>query len=174
MRAFDFSPYYRSSIGFDRVFDLLDAASRLDLPDNWPPYDIIKTGPDRYQLAMAVPGLAASDLSVTHEDGHLVIRGRNSRQQDGKYLYRGLGGDRTFEQRFELDEHVRILDASLADGMLRISLVREVPEHLKPRQIPIQSSALPRWTAHKQLPPANSNRQGAARGWWQRLTGRAA
>jgi len=174
MRMFDFSPYFRSSIGFDRVFDLLESASRLDFSDSWPPHDIIKTGADTYQVVLAIPGFTAADLSVTHEGGHLVIRGRkDDAQPAGEFLYRGLG-ERTFEQRFELADHIRVTDASLSDGMLRIGLVREVPEHLKPRQIPIQTSMLPKWTARKQLPPANSNGQGDGQSWWKRLTSKVA
>lgn len=174
MSMFDFSPYFRSSIGFDRVFDLLESTSRLDFSDSWPPHDIIKTGPDTYQVALAIPGFTAADLSVTHEGGHLVIRGRkDDAPPAGEFLYRGLG-ERTFEQRFELADHIRVTDACLSDGMLRIGLVREVPEHLKPRQIPIQTSMLPKWTDRKQLPAANTNGKSEARGWWGRLTGRAA
>lgn len=173
MTVFDFSPYFRSSIGFDRVFDLLESASRLDLSDSWPPYDIVKTGEDRYQVALAVPGMSEKDLSVTHEDGHLVVRGRPTAPTEGEYLHQGLG-QRAFEQRFELADHVRVTDASLTNGMLRISLVKDVPEHLKPRQIPIQTSMLPKWTARKQLPAANTNGNGEARSWWSRFTGRAA
>lgn len=175
MRRFDFSPYFRSSVGFDRVFDLLDSASRLGFSESWPPYDIVKTGDDRYQLALAVPGLSERDLSVAQEDRHLVIRGRprNDAPAEGEYLHQGLGTG-AFEQRFELADHIRVTTASLMDGVLRISLVRELPDRLKPRQIPIQSSALPRWSARKQLPAANTNGGGETRGWWSRLTGRAA
>ena len=116
MRMFDFPTHMRSSVGFDRIFDLLDSASRLDFSDSWPPYDIVKIGEDRYQVALAVPGLSQSELSVTHENGYLVIRGQaQTAGPDGEYLHRGLA-HRGFEQRFELADHVRVTEARLADG----------------------------------------------------------
>ena len=132
----DFAPLYRSSIGFDRMFDLLETASRMPSDDNWPPYDIVKTGEDDYQLTVAVAGFAQDELTVTHEGNLLVVAGQKSGEDNGQYLHRGLTG-RSFERRFELADHVKVAGASLVNGLLTLDLKREIPETLKPRRIEI-------------------------------------
>jgi len=134
--AFDFSPFYRSSIGFDRVFDLLENANRLTSIDNWPPYDIARTGDDAYRISMAVAGFAQSDLSITQQQNMLVVAGQKSAEDNGEYLHRGIAR-RDFERRFELADHVKVAGAALENGLLTIDLKREVPEAMKPRRIEI-------------------------------------
>jgi molecular chaperone IbpA len=136
--AYDFSPLFRSSIGFDRIFDLLENAARVQTSDNWPPYDIARTGEDRYRITMAVAGFSRDDLSVTLEPNLLVIRGAKSADANGQYLYRGITTG-SFERRFELADHVKVTGASFDDGLLTIELVRELPEEMKPRRIEIQA-----------------------------------
>ena len=132
----DFAPLYRSSIGFDRMFDLLENASRVQSGDNWPPYDIVKTGQDDYQLAMAVAGFAQDELTITHEPNLLVVAGRKSNEDNGQYLHRGLTGQ-NFERRFELADHVTVAGARLVNGLLTVDLKREIPDAMKPRRIEI-------------------------------------
>ncbi|MEP9386765.1 Hsp20 family protein [Mesorhizobium sp. KR9-304] len=134
--AFDFSPLYRSSIGFDRVFDLLENASRVTTVDNWPPYDIAKIGDDDYRITMAVAGFAENELSMTQEQNMLMVAGQKSGEETGEYLHRGIAG-RAFERRFQLADHVKVTGAGLKNGLLTIDLKREIPEEMKPRRIEI-------------------------------------
>ena len=137
--AFDFSPLYRSSIGFDRVFDLLENASRATTTiDNWPPYDIARTGEDDYRITMAVAGFSQDELSMTQEQNMLVVSGQKSGEDTGEYLHRGIAG-RTFQRRFQLVDHVKVTGARLDNGLLTINLKREIPEEMKPRRIEIGS-----------------------------------
>ena len=133
---FDFAPLYRSSIGFDRVFNLLNNAQRMHAIDSWPPYDIVKTGEDDYRISMAVAGFVEGDLDIAQERNVLVVRGSANQPQDGEYLHRGIASQ-PFERRFELDDHVRVENAALKNGLLTITLKRELPEAIKPRRIPI-------------------------------------
>tara|TARA_R110002124_G_scaffold16882_5_gene71389 strand:- start:3422 stop:3919 length:498 start_codon:yes stop_codon:yes gene_type:complete len=135
----DFTPLYRSSIGFDRMFNLLENASRVQAVDTWPPYDIVKTGDDDYQITMAVAGFAQDELTITHEPNLLVVNGQKAGEDNGQYLHRGLTG-RAFQRRFELADHVRVDGASLVNGLLTIDLKREIPEAMKPRRIDIGTS----------------------------------
>jgi len=132
----DFAPLYRSSVGFDRVFNLLTNAQRLQAVDPWPPYDIVKTSDDDYRIEMAVAGFGEADLDIMQERNVLVVKGQKAEARDGEYLHRGIAG-RPFERRFELADHVKVEDASLVNGLLRIALRREIPEALKPRKITI-------------------------------------
>jgi molecular chaperone IbpA len=134
---FDFAPLYRSSIGFDRVFNLLNnAQSRLQTIDTWPPYDIVKTGEDGYRIQMAVAGFGDGDLDITQERNVLVVKGQKADEKGGEYLHRGIAG-RAFERRFELADHVKVENALLMNGLLSIELKREIPEAMKPRKIEI-------------------------------------
>jgi molecular chaperone IbpA len=137
--AYDFSPLYRSSIGFDRVFDLLENASRMPSADNWPPYDIARTGEDTYRVTMAVAGFGPDELRITHEPNMLIVSGERTAEDNGDYLHRGIAG-RPFERRFELADHVKVTEAGLVNGLLTIDLQREIPEEMKPRKIEIGSS----------------------------------
>lgn len=136
----DFTPFFRSSVGFDRVFNLLSSVDRLQAIDTWPPYDIIKTGDDDYRIQMAVAGFAHADLDIIQERNVLVVRGEKAEEKGGQYLHRGIAG-RSFNRRFEIAEHVRVEQASLINGLLTIELKREIPEAIKPRKIAIDAGS---------------------------------
>jgi molecular chaperone IbpA len=138
--TFDFAPLFRSSIGFDRMLDALETASRVTSIDNWPPYDIVKTGEDDYHISMAVAGFTQDDLTITQEQNMLIVIGQKigDEEDDRQYLHRGIAG-RAFQRRFELADHVKVVAAGLVNGLLTIDLKREVPEEMKPRRIAIAS-----------------------------------
>jgi molecular chaperone IbpA len=133
----NFSPLFRSTIGFDRVFDLLENASRTQSFESWPPYDIVRTSDDSYRITMAVAGFSDAELTITHEPNLLIVAG-DKPEEDGDYLHRGIPAS-SFERRFELADHVKVSAASLQNGLLTIMLVREVPEEMKPRKIAIKA-----------------------------------
>lgn len=138
MDRFDFSPLFRSTIGFDRLTRLMDAAARSDSTvSGYPPYNIETTGEDAYRLTMAVAGFAGDELDITVQENTLVVTGKAKKEEeDGRYLHRGIAR-RAFERRFSLAEHIKVTGASLEHGMLHVDLVREVPEAAKPRKIAI-------------------------------------
>jgi molecular chaperone IbpA len=135
MRTVDFSPFYRSSIGFDRLFNLLEDASHYE-QENWPPYDIVKGGPDDYAIVMAVPGFAQNEIEVTNERNLLLVSGSKDEGEEAEYLHHGIGA-RTFTRKFELAVFMEVKGAHLENGMLTIELRRELPEAMKPRRIEI-------------------------------------
>ena len=139
MRGLDFSPYRRSTVGFDRLFDYLENASRAE-QDNYPPFDIEKLSDDSYRITLAVAGFKREDIDIVAQQNMLVITGRraDSRNRDGNFLHIGIA-TRAFERRFELADFVRVTGAELRDGLLSIELVREIPEAMKPRKIDIGS-----------------------------------
>lgn len=138
--TFDFSPFYRSSIGYDRVFDLLENSTRGQISDNnWPPYDIAKTDGDTYRISMAVAGFSEDELSISTESNQLMVSGEKKVGSDGEYLYRGIA-NRPFTRRFELADHVKVTAAHLVNGLLRIDLRREIPEEMRPRRIEIRTA----------------------------------
>ena len=139
MRTFDFSPLYRSAVGFDRMTSLLDAAQKSASADSYPPYNIEKTGEDAFRITLAVAGFGAADLDMEVRDSQLVVVGKgDSESDDTQYLHRGIAR-RAFERRFQLADHVEVTAADLKDGLLVIDLVREIPEAMKPRKIEIQT-----------------------------------
>lgn len=132
----DFSPYRRSLIGFDHLFDLLENASTFDV-DGYPPYDVEQQGEDAYRIRLAVAGFTASDIDVTTQENVLIVSGRKQdKAEDRKYLHRGIAAGQ-FERRFQLADHVQVTGANLVDGLLEIELKREVPEAAKPKKIAI-------------------------------------
>jgi molecular chaperone IbpA len=137
MRGYDFSPYRRSTVGFDRLFDFLESASRAE-QDNYPPFDIEKLGDDSYRITLAVAGFKREEIEIVAHQNMLTITGRrgDDRAKDGNYLHMGIA-TRAFERKFELADFVRVTAAGLSDGLLRIELAREVPEAMKPRKIDI-------------------------------------
>ena len=139
MRSIDFSPLYRTAVGFDRLAALLDAAA-VDSGAGYPPYNIERTDEQAYRIDIAVAGFRPDELSIEVRENLLTVQGRKTANDDGRrYLHRGLA-ERNFDRKFQLADHVVVKDARLADGLLSIDLVREVPEALKPRQIPIQQA----------------------------------
>jgi molecular chaperone IbpA len=138
MGTYDFSPLYRSTVGFDRLFDMLDQVSEPQT--NWPPYNIEKKGEDQYFITMAVAGFAPDEIDIVHHENTLTVTGgKRSDPQDVEVLYRGIA-TRSFRQAFNLADHVKVVTAGLDNGLLRIELKREVPEELKPRRINIGGS----------------------------------
>ena len=138
---FDLAPLHRSSIGFDRIFDMLENAARAQAVDNWPPYDTLKLSEDRYRITMAVAGFNRDELDISVQPNLLVVTGeRKNGEQAGEYLYRGIAS-RAFTRRFELADHVKVTGANLADGLLTIELEREIPDSMRPRRIAIESAA---------------------------------
>lgn len=143
MRTFDFAPLYRSTVGFDRLANVLDRALTADVNQTtYPPYNIEKTDENGYRITIAVAGFSEAELSVEMRDGQLVVSAKKDTQEDEaktSYLHRGIAA-RAFEKRFQLADHVRATGAHSQDGLLHIDLVREVPEALKPRRIEIANA----------------------------------
>ena len=143
--SIDFTPLYRSAVGFDRLFSLLDTATRSDAP-GWPPYNIERLkaadsdGLDSYRIELAVAGFRPDQLTLEIKENVLTVTGRKDAEESERvFLHRGLA-ERSFERRFQLADHIRVEDANLANGLLGITLIREIPEALKPRQIPISTA----------------------------------
>ena len=155
MRSFDISPFYRSTVGYNRLFDLVQNSIRSD----WPPYDIEKTGEDAYRITMAVAGFSQDDVEVVQHGVNLVVTGRKAEPEKRQILHQGIAG-RNFKQTFSLAEHVKVANAQLSDGLLAIDLVREMPEALRPRKIDI-ASARPGADAPKQVTERETERQAA-------------
>ncbi len=142
MRRVDFAPLYRSTVGFDRMFSMLDALHGPDGQSGFPPYNIERTDENAYRITMAVAGFAETDLELSVKENTLTIRGEKATGDDAEerqFLHRGIA-ERTFERRFQLADHVEVRDASLQNGLLHVDLVREVPEAMKPRTIAIKSA----------------------------------
>jgi molecular chaperone IbpA len=140
MSTFDLTPLFRSTVGFDRMMSLLDSAGRTD-EQAYPPYNIEKIGEDAYRVTMAVAGFGEEDLSIVAQGNSLVIAGKQKREDKkaDAYLYRGIAG-RAFERRFQLADHIKVTGAELANGLLHVDLVREVPEAMKPRSIKVTAA----------------------------------
>lgn len=139
MTTFDFSPLFRSTIGFDRMARLFDALDRAE-DNGYPPYNIEVTGEDAYRITMAVAGFGDDDVEVTAQENRLTIKGKAKPENGAKFLHRGIAR-RAFERRFELADHIEVTGASLDHGVLYVDLVRELPEAMKPRAIKIATSA---------------------------------
>ncbi|KQU00998.1 heat-shock protein [Methylobacterium sp. Leaf469] len=157
MRTLDFAPLYRSTVGFDRLFSLLDQATQAEMSATWPPYDIERVEDDAYRITMAVAGFAPDEIDLTQHDTTLQVTGqRKSSEGERQLLHRGIAA-RTFRQTFNLADHVKVVGANLENGLLTVNLKREVPEALKPRRIPIggtqaavgQDNAQPRIEAER-------------------------
>ncbi len=140
MRHFDLSPLYRSTVGFDRLFSMMDQMSNVDNgSSSYPPYNIERTGENAYRITMAVAGFGQKDLNIEVKENTLTIRGEKVAEEGkerGEVLYRGIA-ERTFERRFQLADHVEVRGAEIENGLLHVELVRQIPEALKPRTIEI-------------------------------------
>ena len=140
MRHFDLSPLYRSTVGFDRLFSLLDQATSVDNAPSYPPYNIERTGENTYRITMAVAGFDETELSIEAHAHVLTVKGEKAEEdkaEQSEFLYRGIA-KRAFERRFQLADHVEVVGALLKNGLLHIDLKRSVPEEMKPRKIAIQ------------------------------------
>ena len=139
MRAFDFSPLFRSTVGFDHLFDMLDQVS--DQAQSYPPYNIERTDESHYRITLAVAGFGEKDLGIETRDGVLTVSGKREDAVKQSYLHHGIAG-RAFERRFQLAEHVEVRGAKLENGLLHVELERVVPEEKRPRRIPINAPEL--------------------------------
>jgi molecular chaperone IbpA len=139
MRNLNLDPFWRSSVGFDRLFDLVDQSLRFEPEDNYPPFNINRTGENAYRISLAVAGFKPEQLTITVDQDTLIVAGRMDKADtSGDFLHRGIAA-RPFERRFNLAEYVEVKGAKLTDGLLQVELVREVPEAMKPRRIAINS-----------------------------------
>lgn len=136
MRTYDLTPLWRSTVGFDRLFDLIDNSVRWSGEDNYPPYDIERTGEDNYRISLSVAGFTPDDITITTEQSTLRVEGRKVEKGDHEYLYQGISA-RPFRRVFNLADYVQVKGASFESGLLKIDLAREVPEAMKPRKIAI-------------------------------------
>jgi len=139
MRTYDFAPLWRSTVGFDRLFDLLDETARAT-EDHYPPYNIERLGEDRYQISLALAGFSPDEVAITAEQNVLTVEGRKADKEQREYLYQGISA-RPFKRQFNLADYVQVKSASFDNGLLRIELVREIPEAMKPRRIAINGAA---------------------------------
>ena len=141
--AFDFAPYRRSTVGFDRLFDMMENSTLGQGQENYPPFDLIKLGDNDYRIELAVAGFKPDEIDITAQQNVLLVSGRK-RDEDGQkssdYIYRGIA-NRSFERRFALADHIQVRGADLKDGLLAIELVREIPEAMKPKKINIGGGA---------------------------------
>ncbi|QQO18704.1 Hsp20 family protein [Bradyrhizobium diazoefficiens] len=137
MRTYEMPPFWRSSVGFDRLFDLVNDAAKVG--DDYPPYDIARTGENQYQITLALAGFSPEEITITAEQSTLTVEGREPSKGDQDYLYQGISL-RPFRRFFNLADYVQVKDATLEGGMLKIALVREVPETMKPRRIAIETA----------------------------------
>jgi molecular chaperone IbpA len=145
MRNFDLTPYRRSMVGFDRLFDLIESSARgATSSDNYPPFDLERIADDRYRITLAVAGFKKDEIDITAQQNLLLVTGKKeaANQDRSNFLHVGIA-NRSFERRFELADFVRVSSADLADGLLTIELVREVPEAMKPQKIAIGAGAQP-------------------------------
>jgi molecular chaperone IbpA len=138
--AFDFTPFRRSAVGFDRLFDMLESSAAGANGENYPPFDLIKVDDNRYRIEIAVAGFRREEIEITSHQNVLIIRGQKGEDNGSNYVHRGIA-TRSFERRFALADHIQVTGADLSDGMLKLDLVREIPEAMKPRKIEIGGSA---------------------------------
>ena len=137
--AFDFAPFRRSTVGFDRLFDMLENSNTGQAQENYPPFDLIKLGDNDYRIELAVAGFKPGEIDITAQQNVLLVSGKKSEESEDRgsdYIYRGIA-TRSFERRFALADHIQVRGADLKDGLLAIELVREIPEAMKPRKISI-------------------------------------
>jgi molecular chaperone IbpA len=142
MNTFDFSPLFRSTVGFDRLSRMLETGMLNEQDSAYPPYNIVKVSDDQYRITMAVAGFAEDELDITAKENQLIVQGRAKERgadENVTYLHRGIAA-RAFERRFQLADHIKVANAALENGLLTVSLVREIPEEMKPRKIQILSA----------------------------------
>jgi molecular chaperone IbpA len=142
MRTFDFTPFARSSIGFDHLFDLLNNPQLTEDQGGYPPYDIVRTGTDTYRIAIAAAGFKPDEITLTSQQNLLTVEGRKANDDDQQFLHRGISA-RAFSLRFNMEDHVEVEQANYDNGLLQIDLIRKIPEAMKPRKIAIGSGSKP-------------------------------
>lgn len=136
--AFDFAPFRRSTVGFDRLFELLENSASGQSQDNYPPFDLIKLGDNQFRISLAVAGFTQDEIDITAHQNQLIVSGQKREDDGATYIHRGIA-NRSFERRFGLADHITVTGADLRDGLLSIELTREIPEAMKPRKIDIGS-----------------------------------
>ncbi|AXX99924.1 heat-shock protein Hsp20 [Vibrio alfacsensis] len=141
MRNVDFSPLYRSAIGFDRLFNLMEASSAKNTSGGYPPYNIEQKDEHNYRITMAVAGFAEEQLDLTQNENMLIVKGERKAEESKNYVYQGIA-ERDFERKFQLADYVKVVGASMENGLLHIDLVREIPEAMQPRKIAIGGNNL--------------------------------
>ena len=149
--AFDFAPFRRSTVGFDRLFDMLENSSTGQAQENYPPFDLIKLGDNDYRIELAVAGFKSGEIDITAQQNVLIVSGKKKEESEDKgsdYIYRGIA-TRSFERRFALADHIQVRGADLKDGLLSIELVREIPEAMKPKRIAVNGAGAPEAIAHQ-------------------------
>lgn len=154
--AFDFTPFRRSAVGFDRLFDMLESSAASSATENYPPFDLVREGEHDYRIELAVAGFRREEIEITSHQNVLIIRGRKAEDNGADYIHRGIA-TRSFERRFALADHVHVTGADLADGMLAITLKREIPEAMKPRTIEIGGTTRPQ---HDRIEAVAEEREG--------------
>lgn len=140
MRTFDPTPFWRSTVGFDRLFDMLDQTAHLQANDSYPPYNIERADEDHYQITLALAGFSPDEVTITAEQNVLTVEGSKTQKPQTEYLYQGISA-RSFRRVFNLADYVQVKNANFQNGLLQIQLVREVPEAMKPRRIAINGAA---------------------------------
>lgn len=138
--AFDFTPFRRSAVGFDRLFDMLETNANSGNGENYPPFDLIKVDENKYRIEVAVAGFKREEIEITSHQNVLIVKGQKGEEANANYIHRGIA-TRSFERRFALADHINVTGADLHDGMLCLDLVREIPEAMKPRRIDIGGAA---------------------------------
>jgi molecular chaperone IbpA len=153
MNRFDFTPYRRNTVGFDRLFELLETTGRATQNENYPPFNIERTGENDYKVTVAVAGFKIDEVDIVAQQNLLIVTGsKQSENNDNRdFLHMGIA-NRNFERRFQLADHIHVIDADMADGLLIITLVREVPEALKPRKIAIGAKTASNVIEHDAVP----------------------
>ena len=155
--SIDLTPFRRSAVGFDRLFDLLESGPSLLGGENYPPFDLMSDGEDHYRITLAVAGFNPEEVDITAQQNLLIVSGRKEAQDDQGYIHRGIAA-RTFERRFVLGDYVQVKGAEMKDGLLSIELVREIPEEMKPKKIEIGSGSSQARITDRQSETANQNR----------------
>ena len=155
---FDLSPFRRSTVGFDRLFEMLENGLSTSQSEAYPPFDLERDGDDRYRITLAVAGFRQDEIEIVAQQNMLIVSGRKAGEDDGRYVHRGIAA-RSFERRFALGDYVKVDSAELSEGLLRIDLVREVPEEMKPRRIEIGGGSGERLAGQRQQ-IGNDNQAG--------------
>ena len=156
--AFDFAPFRRSTVGFDRLFDLLENSASGQTHDNYPPFDLVSLDENRFRICLAVAGFTQNEIDITAHQNQLIVSGQKRDDDGATYIHRGIA-NRAFERRFGLADHIKVTGAEMKDGLLSIELTREIPEAMKPRKIDIGGS-----NAHAiDAQPGNDDRRESQR-----------
>lgn len=157
----DFTPFRQSTVGFDRLFDLLESSSvPAQVAENYPPFDLVQEGDDHYRITLAVAGFGHDEIDITQQQNLLIVSGRKREEESGSYIHRGIA-TRAFERRFGLADYVEVKSADLDDGILSIELVREIPEEMRPRKIRIGGDSVRRLESSGSKPEAGEKRERA-------------